>query len=95
MELDEAGDPLAESQPASWTFQGPWVDDMSIEDKPSRYVDYLSHDWKEEDIWCSWRYVMSRRNGYSNSLRLENAVWRTWTKAKQNLSTISSESTNR
>ncbi|KAK9847035.1 hypothetical protein MYU51_021139 [Penicillium brevicompactum] len=55
MELDEAGDPLAESQPASWTFQGPWVDDMSIEDKPSRYVDYRLHDWKEEDIWCSWR----------------------------------------
>ncbi|KAJ5761868.1 uncharacterized protein N7511_005250 [Penicillium nucicola] len=72
----------------------PAVDDTSIEDEPSRHVDYLSHDWKEEDIWSSWRYVTSRRNDYSNGVRLENASWRTWAKAKHNLRTVSPESLN-
>jgi hypothetical protein len=72
----------------------PAVDDTSIEDEPSRHVDYLSHDWKEEDIWSSWRYVTSRKNDYSNGVRLENASWRTWAKAKHNLKTVSPESLN-
>jgi len=78
----------------SWTLQAPSADDTSLEDEPSRHVDYLSHDWREEDIWSSWRYVTSRRNDYSNSVRLENASWRTWAKAKNNLKTISPESLN-
>ncbi|KXG51676.1 Protein of unknown function DUF1752 [Penicillium griseofulvum] len=77
-----------------WTLQTPSADDSLIEDEPSRHVDYLSHDWKEEDIWSSWRYVTSRRNDYSNGVRLENASWRTWAKAKHNLKTISPESLN-
>jgi hypothetical protein len=77
-----------------WTLQTPSADDSLIEDEPSRHVDYLSHDWKEEDIWSSWRYVTSRRNDYSNGVRLENASWRTWAKAKYNLKTISPESLN-
>lgn len=77
-----------------WTVQAPSADDTSIEDEPSRHVDYLSHDWREEDIWSSWRYVTSRRNDYSNGVRLENASWRTWAKAKHNLKTISPESLN-
>lgn len=77
-----------------YTLQAPSADDSSIEDEPSRHVDYLSHDWKEEDIWSSWRYVTSRKNNYSNGLRLENASWRTWAKAKHNLKTISPESLN-
>lgn len=83
-----------ESHPFSWTSQPPSADDTLIEDEPSRHVDYLSHDWKEEDIWSSWRYVTSRRNDYSNGVRLENASWRTWAKAKHNLKTISPESLN-
>lgn len=74
--------------------QAPSADDTSLEDEPSRHVDYLSHDWREEDIWSSWRYVTSRRNDYSNGVRLENASWRTWAKAKHNLKTISPESLN-
>ncbi|OJD19782.1 hypothetical protein AJ78_00281 [Emergomyces pasteurianus Ep9510] len=69
-------------------------DDTSIEDEPTRHVDYLSHDWKEEDIWSSWRYVVSRRGEYNNGTRLENAVWRTWAKAKDRLGTVTPESLN-
>lgn len=37
---------------------------------------------------------MSRRGQYANSERLENASWRTWMKARNNLRTISPESLN-
>ncbi|KAL9581871.1 MAG: hypothetical protein Q9212_003632 [Teloschistes hypoglaucus] len=30
-------------------------DDMDIKREPTRHVDYLSHNWKEEDIWSSWK----------------------------------------
>ncbi|RKK92467.1 hypothetical protein BFJ68_g15878 [Fusarium oxysporum] len=64
-------------------------DDMAISNRPSRHVDYLSHNWREEDIWSSWRYIVMRRGDLPNSVRLENAAWRTWIKAKDNLKTIS------
>ena len=70
------------------------ADDQAIESEPTRHVDYLAHEWKLEDIWSSWRYVVARRKVYSNSVRLENASWRTWAKAKDNLKTISPESLN-
>lgn len=69
-------------------------DDTAVSSRPSRQVDYLSHDWREEDIWTSWRYIVTRRGEFSNSARLENASWRTWMKAKNNLKTISPESLN-
>jgi Fungal protein of unknown function (DUF1752) len=69
-------------------------DDQAVEDQPTRHVDYLSHDWKEEDIWSSWRYIVARRHVYNNSVRLENASWRTWTKAKYKLKTVSPEALN-
>lgn len=62
--------------------------------EPSRHVDYLSHDWKESDISACWRNIVSRRRDVTNSARLENASWRTWTKAKYNLRTVSPESVN-
>ncbi|XHG08067.1 hypothetical protein AWENTII_011194 [Aspergillus wentii] len=76
------------------TFRTPVADDSSVEEEPSRHVDYLSHEWKEEDMWSSWRYVAARRDIYSNGARLENASWRTWAKLKHNLGTISAESLN-
>jgi hypothetical protein len=91
---EDVSDASTDSHPPSWTLQAPSADDTLIEDEPSRHVDYLSHDWKEEDIWSSWRYVTSRRNDYSNGVRLENASWRTWAKAKHNLKTVSPESLN-
>ncbi|POR35630.1 Uncharacterized protein TPAR_04174 [Tolypocladium paradoxum] len=69
-------------------------DDTAVTTKPSRQVDYLSHDWREEDIWSSWRYIVSKRDEFPNSRRLENASWRTWMKAKNNLKTISPEELN-
>lgn len=70
------------------------VDDTAVRPHPSRHVDYLSHDWCEEDIWSSWRHIVSRRNVYGQRSRLENASWRTWGKSKYNLPTISPETLN-
>ncbi|MCJ1315491.1 hypothetical protein MMC15_000811 [Xylographa vitiligo] len=69
-------------------------DDSAIKVEPSRHVDYLSHTWREEDIWSSWRHIVAKRGVYSNSSRLENASWRTWTKSKNRLKTISPDSLN-
>ena len=69
-------------------------DDIAARSQPTRHVDYLSHDWKEEDIWSSWRHIVSKRKVYGNSARLENASWRTWAKSKNKLRTISPETLN-
>ncbi|KAG6000526.1 hypothetical protein E4U21_005355 [Claviceps maximensis] len=69
-------------------------DDTAVSSRPSQQVDYLSHAWREEDIWSSWRYIISKRGEYANSARLENASWRTWMKARSNLKTISPEELN-
>ena len=69
-------------------------DDTAIENEPTRHVDYLSHNWMEEDIWASWRHVVAKRKVYSNSARLENASWRTWAKSKYQLKTVSPETLN-
>lgn len=69
-------------------------DDNAIGKEPTRHVDYLSHEWNEEDIWASSRYVIARRNLFSNSVRLANASWRTWAQAKDQLKTISPETIN-
>lgn len=69
-------------------------DDTAVSIEPTRHVDYLSHNWKEEDIWSSWKHVVSRRKVYSNSRRLENASWRTWTKSMLRLKTVSPEKLN-
>ena len=70
------------------------MDDTAVRSKPSRHIDYLSYNWKEEDIWSSWKHILSKRNAYSNGARLENALWRAWTKLKDELQTVSPESVN-
>ncbi|PMD41513.1 hypothetical protein L207DRAFT_328160 [Hyaloscypha variabilis F] len=69
-------------------------DDTAVRSQPSRHVDYLSHNWKEEDIWSSWKHIVSKRKAYNNSARLENASWRTWAKSKNKLRTVSPETLN-
>jgi hypothetical protein len=64
-------------------------DDTAMATWPSQQVDYLSHDWREEDIWFSWRYIVDRRGESPNSERLENAAWRAWMKSKNKLKIIS------
>ena len=63
-------------------------DDTAVRTEPTAHVDYLSHIWAEEDIWASWRYIISKRKVFDNSMRLENAVWRSWTKSKYQFTTI-------
>lgn len=70
------------------------ADDTMIREEPSRHVDYLSHDWREEDIWASWRHIVSQRKVYGQKSRLENASWRTWAKSKYRLRTVSPERLN-
>lgn len=90
----DSEDTIDESQNIISTPSEPANDDHSIVHEPTRHVDYLAHEWKEEDIWSSWRYIVARRKVINNSVRLENAAWRTWAKAKDNLKTISPESLN-
>jgi hypothetical protein len=80
------------SRPESPVPAGYAEDDTAVRIQPSNHVDYLSHNWKEEDIWSSWKHIVSKRIAYSNSARLENASWRTWMKSKNKLKTISPES---
>ncbi|KAJ5160655.1 uncharacterized protein N7482_007659 [Penicillium canariense] len=96
LEPDTVSDASADgaTHPPAWCYHTPAADDSSVEEEPSRHVDYLSHEWREEDIWASWRYVTARKGSYSNGVRLENASWRTWAKAKHNLGTISPETLN-
>ncbi|KAI0019566.1 protein phosphatase type 1 complex subunit Hex2/Reg1 [Xylariomycetidae sp. FL0641] len=82
------------SHPGSPCFGEHAEDDTALARRPTQHVDYLSHNWKEEDIWSSWRYVVSRRGEFSNGPRLENASWRTWMKAKYRLRTVSPEKLN-
>src|SRR5690606_549816 len=42
----------------------------------------------------SWRYIVAHRKDHVNAARLENASWRTWIKAKNNLQTVSPETLN-
>ncbi|KAB5514891.1 hypothetical protein GE09DRAFT_588198 [Coniochaeta sp. 2T2.1] len=70
------------------------VDDISLNPLPLRHVDYLSHNWEEEQIWESWKLIVSTRGEYSNAPRLENASWRAWMKSKSRLKTVSPETIN-
>lgn len=68
------------------------MDDMDLQQLPTQQVDYLSHDWREEDLWASWRHIVSTKDAHSSSARLENAAWRMWGRMRTNLQIISRES---
>ncbi len=67
------------------------VDDTAIRTEPCEHVDYLSHDWTEDDLSASWRSIVTKQAIHSNSRRLENASWRAWMKAKYRLKTVAPE----
>ena len=69
-------------------------DDTAVENAPSRHVDYLSYNWREEDIWASWKHIVAKRTVLDNWERLENASWRTWAKTMNKLDTVSPEALN-
>ncbi|KAK2468765.1 hypothetical protein H9L39_19692 [Fusarium oxysporum f. sp. albedinis] len=68
--------------------------DTAINAQTWRNIDYLSHDWKEEEILSSWKYITTRRGEDPNRARLKNACWRSWTKYKNNLKTMPPETLN-
>ena len=72
----------------------PYTDDSTFETQPDGQVDYLSHQWREEDVWRSWRSMTRQKNAIANGMRLENASWRTWWKQRNGLKTISPETLN-
>jgi len=69
-------------------------DDSHMETQPRGQVDYLSHDWDEEDVWRSWRNMTRQKNEIANGMRLENASWRTWWKQRNKLKTVTPETLN-
>ena len=71
-------------------------DDTRLGEEPAGQVDYFSKAWKEEDIWSSWRYVVSKRRTYAieDGLRFENASWRSWSKSRFNLPEVGQEIIN-
>ncbi|EST07192.1 hypothetical protein PSEUBRA_003359 [Kalmanozyma brasiliensis GHG001] len=73
----------------------PAPDDAQIESRmPTVCVDYLSHQWTDEDVWSSWKAMTKQKNQIANGVRLENASWRTWAKQRGKLKTISPETLN-
>ena len=91
---EEQQQPLPSAEELKRELPSKVNDDQALETEPTRHVDYLSHEWREEDIWSSWKYIVHRRKDINNCTRLENASWRTWTKSKNKLKTISPESLN-
>jgi hypothetical protein len=69
-------------------------DDNSMVVLPRGQVDYLSHEWTEEDVWRSWRNMTRQKNEIANGVRLENASWRTWWKQRNKLKTVTPETLN-
>jgi hypothetical protein len=67
-------------------------DDLALVAEPTRHVDYLGHDWNEDDLILSWRFVTKNRQTMQNSTRLENAAWRVWAQQRDNLGTVTPES---
>lgn len=55
---------------------------------PAHCVDYLTHNWTDEDLASSWRVVSRHSNVSSNCSRLENASWRIWAKRRNNIPTL-------
>lgn len=69
-------------------------DDSSLSTLPTAQVDYLSHEWQEEDVWKSWRNMTKQKKEIANGVRLENASWRTWWKQRNKLKTVTPETLN-
>lgn len=87
--------PFLSLSPHNAAAVGSTPDDSEVTTNlPSVQVDYLSHEWSEEDVWASWRATTKHKANIVNGLRLENASWRTWNKQRNNLKTISPETLN-
>jgi hypothetical protein len=70
------------------------ADDTCAEQNTSQQVDYLNHNWSEEDVCSSWRHVISMKKRFGFKARLENASWRAWAKRRNRLPSIGPEEIN-
>ncbi|KAE8441294.1 hypothetical protein EG329_005524 [Mollisiaceae sp. DMI_Dod_QoI] len=110
---DMAPDALPDLEPLSRTVSRGEIhvgarDDFALNIQPFRNVNYLTHDWCEEDIPSTWRYVVSRRadwaetatrrksiwKPFNNIPRYENALWRSWAQRRLQLKTVSPDAIN-
>jgi len=67
----------APSSPVGFLAQ----DDIYIKREVStQSVDFLTYDWKGDELMASWRYAASNSCEFKNRERLANASWRTWSK---------------
>lgn len=66
-------------------------DDLTIEERASQNVDYLSFEWKPEDLWATRYYLRQRKPHSRIHQRLSNALWRAWTKIERELPCSSPE----
>jgi len=61
-------------------------DDLMVEWAPRANVDYFSHRWTLEEFRSTKRYIFREIQSDSRRrCRLENALWRAWVKANQQL----------
>ncbi|PVH76641.1 hypothetical protein DL98DRAFT_657329 [Cadophora sp. DSE1049] len=76
--------------------------------QPCGNVNYLLHQWREDDVSASWRHLVTKRKTWGDIsqldhsswkrhntvARLENASWRTWSKLRFGLKTVSPQTIN-
>ncbi|CAG8071488.1 unnamed protein product [Penicillium nalgiovense] len=60
-------------------------DDSMVTHEATQNVDYLSLEWKVEDIWDTRKYIRRRKAQLKNYRRLDNALWRVWAKQGKGL----------
>lgn len=87
-------DPGVSSQPLLECEIESVEDDFAIQVPPTHHVDYLSHDWRPQDLWTTWRFIISKRTFYKNTARLESACWRVWAQSMNGLQRLNPEDLN-
>jgi hypothetical protein len=64
--------PGSSSDRSERVFEQHAPDDSNVQTRlPSIAVDYLSHDWKEDDVWASWKAMTKHKSELANGVRLE------------------------
>ncbi|KAL2060215.1 hypothetical protein VTL71DRAFT_9610 [Oculimacula yallundae] len=81
----------------------------SLDVQPFGNVNYLLHQWQEEEVSASWKHVVSKRKTWTEDVssldhsswkrhnvvkRLENVSWRSWSKLRFGLRTVSPTTIN-
>lgn len=92
---DPAPSPTRDYVP--WTPSYPFgasEDDSVIRAQPYEQVDYYTYEWREDDLWATWKHLAGHRGAYLQWSRLENAAWRIWARYAFKRNRIAPESIN-